>query len=79
METISDKEVGELWRMFLGCCERGTDDEAVNAGVLLVRKLVQERVNRYVATGGWKNETSMLPAALRDFGISPAEWEHPNG
>jgi hypothetical protein len=85
METISDKEVGELWQQ---CIHHGWTSKYWNIANL-IRKLVEERQNchqKYIT-----HEEQQLPKdelmklcdiriregleeSLRDFGIDPTTW-----
>ena len=67
---MTDKEVGELWLRTYDCpCWECTDRV-----VPLIRKLVEERRGFYIVhESEWGRGTS-LEAALRDFGIDPADF-----
>lgn len=60
---MTDKEVGNLWREALKWSDEVT--------LQLVRKVVEERAEKYRAA---RNQPNKYSYALRDFGISPDEW-----
>lgn len=87
---MEDREVGIIWKTFQDCRSRGTDDEATNACLLVIRKLVEERaavlfneephghaeIWRYCVNEKLKNEYRDM--ALRQFNISPDDWGKEN-
>jgi hypothetical protein len=61
---MTDKEVGKLWRDHLNCLRF---PEFRCDHILLIRKLVEERVKRLPISG--------LGGALHDFAIDQKEWK----
>ena len=67
--SLSDKEVGELWRKAIAEHPLGFGDWQLWMQSL-IRKLVAEAVRAEFGTTNWAREL----AILKRFGIDPEEW-----
>lgn len=86
LTIVDDKEVGELWRQYLGVdVGEAFADKAVENVIALIRKLVAERTLHRHAELWWKflagDDPTMKPPtfidttiALKEFGIPQEEW-----
>jgi hypothetical protein len=64
---ITDKEIGELWRLYKPLAGQ---DSIADLAVALIRKLVHDSANA-IPYGDWDNR---ITQPLRKYGISESEW-----
>lgn len=73
---VTDEEVGKLWAWANAQTRTPANAIAVEAMVLLIRKLVEERaLSRFPTKTGGITFDQQIKLALRDFHIDPASWE----
>jgi hypothetical protein len=72
MQTMTDLEVGLIWRSV-----HGTGVLTKKARIELIDKLVSERAHKYFDVQmGATDWPAAIRYALRDFGINPDSYDH---